>query len=211
MYIKFEKSLMIIRIHNRLPRVHTLGPGCRYAVWVQGCTRHCAGCLAPETWNPSAGETIAVNQLAHEICSTKGIEGVTISGGEPFEQAEAICALLQMILARRELSIVVYTGYCIEELLESKSRYKSGLLSHIDVLIDGPYINEEDDGLSLRGSSNQRVHCLTEKYAGIIDKHYGRRGRRVELFPGKESISYAGIPSSDFKKVWNTNLKGGKQ
>lgn len=179
----------IIYIHMKEPAVRVLGPGVRYALWIQGCGRRCPGCTAPTAWDMEAGQPIPVAALAWEI-ALSGAEGLTISGGEPFLQAEALGRMVELIRRRRDMGVIVYTGFLHEELLGMEGA--GTLLSQTDLLIDGPYIRELDDGRSLRGSSNQRVLPLTGRYRGALGL-YGAEGRPVERFWHGTEIHDVGV------------------
>lgn len=179
----------VLYLHMKEPCVTVLGPGKRFAVWTQGCNRRCPGCTAPEAWDMQAGEKIAVDALAMEI-TLSGADGLTISGGEPFLQPAALAKMIDLIRRKREMGVIVYTGFTLEQLREMPQAQP--LLERIDLLIDGPYVREQDDGLSLRGSSNQRVIPLTERYLKDLD-HYGQPGRRVEIFRHGATTHRAGV------------------
>ena len=142
------------------------------------------------------GRLIPVSALATEI-ALSGMDGLTISGGEPFLQAEALAEMIDMIHARCDMGIIVYSGYTIEQLREHAEA--SALLDRIDLLIDGPYIRELDDGLSLRGSSNQRAICLTERYCGVLEL-FGRTGRETQTFRHSIYNNIVGIPDHEKQK-----------
>lgn len=138
-----------------------LGPGQRYVVWTQGCLRRCYGCASPEFQDVHAGELVSVAVLADNICSEEGIDGLTISGGEPMLQKEALCRLLTRVRERRpELTVIMFTGYLKEDFKSDASRK---ILGMIDLLVDGEYFYEQNDNKGLRGSSNQRLHFLTDR------------------------------------------------
>ncbi len=138
-----------------------LGPGNRVALWVRGCDRHCPGCIAPELWK--GGDKTPVEEVASLLVGPlTRADGLTISGGEPFLQAEALTALIGLVRRQVETEVLVYTGYTVEELRAGPPAWRK-LLSNIDILIDGPYIEEEANTLRWRGSDNQRVHLLTPK------------------------------------------------
>ena len=137
------------------------------------------------------GTPIEVGALAWEIILS-GADGLTISGGEPFLQAQALTELIRTIRRKRDLGVIVYTGYLYEALADLPGGTE--LLEQTDLLIDGPYIQELDDGLSLRGSSNQRVLPLTERYATDLGL-YGTQRRTQEIFSHGASIHYVGIPT----------------
>ncbi len=180
-----------IRVYAKETGVTTLGPGRRFCLWVQGCRQRCPGCISPMSQEEDGGRLIPANALAVEI-ALSGMEGLTISGGEPFLQAAALADMIDMIHARRDMGVIVYTGYTLERLREDPEAQP--LLERTDLLIDGPYIRELDDGRSLRGSSNQRALCLTERYRDALDL-YGRDGRETQIFPHGAFGSIVGIPT----------------
>lgn len=181
---------MELAVYMKEPAVRVLGPGVRYALWVQGCPRRCPGCVAENAWDPDGGERIPVDALAVEI-ALSGAEGLTVSGGEPFLQAEALAELLEKVKKCRPMSVIVYTGYRLEELADVPGADR--LLRQIDLLIDGPYVRELDDGLSLRGSSNQRVIPLTDRCLDALPL-YGSGKRKLERFSHGIYLHEIGIP-----------------
>ena len=151
---------MKIRIYHILKNTKTEGPGTRYCIWFQGCRRHCKGCWAVETWDLKGGKEYNVIDILNDIFSTPDIEGVTFLGGEPFEQPEALMFLASNI-KQKGLSVVCFTGYKIEYL---QKKYKN-ILSEIDLLIDGEFIEEEKDfSRPWVGSKNQKYYFLTDRY-----------------------------------------------
>ena len=143
------------------------GPGLRFTVFFQGCPHHCPGCHNPETWAFEGGQECSPEELVALAKRSPLCKGITLSGGEPFCQPEA---LLPRAKAVREMGKTVYafSGYTLEQLLElSKERPAIGELLHLcDVLIDGPYIEKlRDLDLLYRGSSNQRIIDLHEYFA----------------------------------------------
>lgn len=135
------------------------GPGIRFVIFAQGCKHGCENCHNIETWDPERGYETTVDELINQIKATKLIKGVTISGGEPFLQAESFAVLGQKI---KELGfdIVTYTGYTFEDLINQCDKEPSvkALLEVTDILVDGPYIDEQRDiSLPFRGSANQRI------------------------------------------------------
>lgn len=183
---------MTIYLHMRERSVTTLGPGRRYAVWVSGCHRNCPGCIAPDSHDMTRGTPVDADALAWEILLS-GAEGLTISGGEPFLQAAALAQMVQTVRQKRDLGVIVYTGFTYEELCRMPDAQP--LLEQTDLLIDGPYIRELDDGLSLRGSSNQRVIPLTERYRQELP-NYGTRPREQEIFHHAGTTHFVGIPTN---------------
>lgn len=182
---------MKIYLHMRERAVSTLGPGTRYVVWVSGCHRSCPGCIAPDSHDMTKGTPVETGALAWEILLSRA-DGLTISGGEPFLQAPALAELVRTVQRKQDLGVIVYTGFTYEELLQMPQAQE--LLEQTDLLIDGPYIRELDDGLSLRGSSNQRVIPLTERYREAL-AYYGTRPREQEIFHHAGTTHYVGIPT----------------
>ena len=169
-----------------------LGPGLRYVIWTQGCPFHCEECATPESRPITNDKEISTNVLAKDILSQIDIKGITISGGEPFLQAASLANLLTMVLKERpELTVIVYTGYQIEDLKWAASE---ALLAHTDLLIDGPYRQELNDNQGLRGSSNQRLHFLTPRLLPW-KKEMEIGKRKVEFHVQNNRIKAYGIPS----------------
>ena len=140
------------------------GPGLRFTVFVQGCPHHCPGCHNPQTHDFSGGRAADLKELLKEIRENPILTGVTFSGGEPFAQPEALCPLAERLRALGK-DLMVYSGYTLEQLLElAKTRPAVGrLLSLCDILVDGPYLEEQRDlDLLFRGSANQRMIYLKE-------------------------------------------------
>lgn len=139
------------------------GPGRRFVLWVQGCPIRCPGCINPELQPFHKRFLVRVEEMAKLILSTPAIEGVTYTGGEPTTQARAL-VFLSEILREHNLTILCYTGYTLDEIVRKNDPWINRLLSLTDILIDGPYIQKESANLLWRGSRNQRVHFLTERY-----------------------------------------------
>ena len=132
------------------------GPGLRTVFWFQGCKHHCKNCHNPRTWDFNQGFFSDTDELVTFFLNQSLQSGVTISGGDPFYQQEALLDLLKK-LKYHKINIWVYTGFLYEE-LESND-----CLNYIDVLVDGPYIEGlRDLNLYFKGSSNQRVINVVE-------------------------------------------------
>lgn len=169
-----------------------LGPGKRYVVWLRGCQRRCPGCASPELRDASPENWVPVREIVKSISLTKGIDGVTVSGGEPLLQSESLGELLRDVRARRpELSVILFTGYKIEELPQAS---REEVIPYVDLLVDGEYVASLNDGFGLRGSSNQRFLFLTDKllpYKEELEK--GERKREMHLLSDYELLTI-GIP-----------------
>jgi len=152
-----------LRLHGWMPFSRANGPGLRSVIWLQGCSLGCPGCFNPQTHSVRGGEKVLPGQLAQRILSL-GLqtEGLTISGGEPFQQPAALSDLLAELRRASNLSIVVFSGYEWDELQQFP--YSSRLLEQIDVLISGRYDASRRLAHSLLGSVNKTIHLLTERY-----------------------------------------------
>lgn len=138
------------------------GPGSRAVVHVQGCSLRCAGCHNPEMWAPKARRLLLVRQLVAWYRSLRGLRGLTLSGGEPFEQALALGALADAVHAAGG-DVVVFSGYRLEELRAGTVTHAERLLNAVDLLIDDRYRADLPTRAPLRGSENQRLHFLTDR------------------------------------------------
>ncbi|MBR4991008.1 MAG: radical SAM protein [Oscillospiraceae bacterium] len=178
---------MRLRLYNRASPIHTLGPFNRYGIWVQGCSRRCDGCITPEGQPLDGGYEMEVEELCREILREPGLEGITISGGEPYLQAEALAELIEMLRLSADLGVIVYTGNLYEQIREER------LTGLCDAIIDGPYMKDRDDNKSLRGSDNQRLILLTDRYKGLIP--FGTINRQTEKFVSSEGFTaLVGVP-----------------
>ena len=187
----------IFRIFSRQSPVSVLGPEQRAAIWVQGCRFACKNCIVPESWDESAGEQVTVAEMAAWVLAQPDIEGMTFSGGEPMLQAEALIDLIDLVRAKADLGVVCYTGYRLEQ-LQQGTLEQQDLLQRIDLLIDGVYIEQQHTDLLWRGSANQRLLPLTERYKNLILAQLAPGERSVGLQFFMETtgeIQFVGIPT----------------
>ena len=200
-----------LRLYMHVPRTRTLGPGVRYAIWVQGCPFRCPGCLTPDALSSEGGHPVPLEALAEDILATDGIEGLTLSGGEPFAQAAPLAALIRLLRAHRDLGVIVYSGFRLEALRRKAAQsFNAGiaaLLRETDLLIDGLYVAALDDGRSLRGSANQRIHPLTDRYRAALDQ-YGQPRRAVEMHLVEDTLKMVGVPGPEMRARWQTGFYG---
>ena len=181
------------------------GPGRRYVIWLQGCSLDCPGCINAELQTTMGGTWIRIDQVYQIIVNTPGLEGVTFSGGEPFEQAECL-ALLSRKLHDQGLGIVCYSGYTLEDLQEDCVTGAQSLLAEIDLLIDGPYQHQQKAALLWRGSANQRLIFLTQRYKHLHDLAHKTGEREVELQINTTGVSITGGFDALFWKRLQTKL-----
>jgi anaerobic ribonucleoside-triphosphate reductase activating protein len=184
-----------MRIGRILSPVHSLGPGERFCLWTQGCSKKCKGCISPELqkFSDSEIDESILCELILQIADKNHCTGLTVSGGDPLEQADSLLMLLEKVRNRFD-DILVYTGFILEEITNGCSG-KSGIrcLDYIDVLIDGRYIKElNTPDCVLRGSSNQNIYYLNEKKRPIYEE-YIKQGRIVETFVHNRETIITGI------------------
>ncbi|GAP14547.1 organic radical activating enzyme [Longilinea arvoryzae] len=153
----------ILRLHHFEPLSRSNGPGLRSVIWVQGCTLNCPGCFNPRTHASQSGQVVGISDLFERILAGAGqIEGITISGGEPLQQAPALLELLKRVKSETGLSTLVFTGFTWEE--AARIPQIEELLDCIDVLLAGRYRSDLRIASGLRGSSNKTVHFLSARY-----------------------------------------------
>ena len=135
------------------------GDGLRTVLWVAGCTHNCKGCQNPQTWDFESGTLVTAKEILKKILGNPLIHGITFSGGEPFEQAEKLIPFAAE-LKRRGYHLMAFSGYTFEELIARPACKE--LLSLLDILVDGPFIEEQKSlSLRFRGSKNQRILNLS--------------------------------------------------
>ncbi len=164
-----------IRISGIINESIVDGPGIRMVVFAQGCRHNCKGCHNPHTHSFDGGELIEIEAIVDKVRKNPLLDGVTFSGGEPFEQAEVFAVLAKRI-NELGLNVMIYSGYTFEQLIEL-SKVRKGwleLLKNSKILVDGPFIQEQKDLLlKFRGSANQRIIDVENSLASgnIVDMH----------------------------------------
>jgi anaerobic ribonucleoside-triphosphate reductase activating protein len=181
-----------------LSRVHfpvtTLGPGRRLGIWLQGCSIRCPGCVSADTWAAKLPD-VTVSELLQRVRPwLTQCDGVTVSGGEPFEQPKALEALLRAIRSTSAANILVYSGFALEQLIES-STVRAGL---VDCLISDPFEVDAPQSMPLRGSDNQRMTCLTslgQQVFGSLNQSATDAEKRLDVMFDDDGVVWmAGIP-----------------
>ena len=188
---QMEMKLSLARIYYP---VRVLGPGRRAGIWLNGCDRDCPGCVSPELKTYDESKEVSIGEIMRMLrCVKDPVDGFTISGGEPFRDADALNAL---VIALNEISddILIFTGYTIEELKAQGSGSVDSVLENCAALIDGPYVRELNDGTGLRGSSNQRILVFRhhDRYAGAETC-----GRELQNVVFNNRVVTIGIPQGD--------------
>lgn len=137
-----------MRIAGTLPCSFINGDGARYVVFTQGCNHYCPGCHNPETWNLNGGTEITVEEIAADFRKHRLLDGITLSGGDPFLQQDECVKLLKLL---PDVNVWIYTGYEYEEICDTH------LAKLADVLVTGPFVEELKCDGKMYGSSNQRI------------------------------------------------------
>ncbi len=189
-----------------LSRVHfpitTLGPGRRIGLWLQGCSIGCAGCISPDTWDPTLGGTTVAEVAARLSAWAPLADGLTVSGGEPFDQGDALAELLAGWRRMSSGDVLAFSGYAFERL----SGWLEAHPGLIDALVAGPFERHAAQTLALRGSDNQTLHLLTaagrDRFAGF-ERPSTAADRRLDLmFDADGGAWFAGIPArGDFDRL----------
>ena len=206
---------MNIAINKAHFPVTVLGPGRRIGIWLQGCSIGCKGCVSQDTWASDAGRQLPLPQLLNwcRNVSDGRFDGVTLSGGEPFDQPQALAALLNGLISWRsadklDFDILCYSGYPLAKLQRQHAR----LLAKLDALIPEPYLERTDMTHPWHGSGNQPLVLLSERararYAAwpgalplaredgspVADPPV-HGGKRMQMLQEGDRIWYVGIPA----------------
>lgn len=195
-------EVLTMQIAQVVPCTEAEGPGKRFAIWFQGCPLRCPGCCNPEFLPFKGGETKTLREMTEWITRTKeenGIEGITLLGGEPFAHAGAAISLAK---ATRELglSVMVFTGFTLDELQARNEPEAAQLIATTDILVDGPYIREQPDTeRRWIGSRNQRIHFLTPRYS--FDEQWQQKNT-LEIRVDRDGISINGFPATNAVGLW---------
>lgn len=183
-------------VSHVLAPVVSLGPGERIVVWTAGCSKRCAGCISPQWRSQSPDQDVDVDELAQMLLDTArehGVHRLTVSGGDPLEQASELVRLLATIRCAYD-DILVYTGFTLEELPRAiGTDVWETLKPLIDVLIDGPYVDELNvPDCALRGSTNQRVIYLSDRSHDDYDQ-YLQQPRQLQNYVQDGTVVTVGI------------------
>jgi anaerobic ribonucleoside-triphosphate reductase activating protein len=187
----------------RLSRAHhpvtVLGPGRRIGLWTQGCGIACAGCVARDTWDPDPSTEVDLDDVLAWCAGIPDddVDGITISGGEPFDQPSALDALLQRLdewrrPLGRPIDFLCYSGRSLTAL---RARYRH-ILARLDAIIPGPFLADQAPGLRWRGSANQLLVPLSplghERYDAEIDQPAEKARFQVEV--DGDTVYQIGVP-----------------
>lgn len=189
---------MKIKIAAHLNESGTNGPGLRSVLWVQGCPKRCPGCWNTSFLKNEGGVERSLKETFEILTRSRLIEGVTLLGGEPFAQAEAL-APLALLLKTRGLSLMAYSGFTLEE-IKAQGQAQRDLLAQCDLLVDGEFKKEQAGPYLWRGSKNQKIHFLTDRYKeweSRVDEEY----RDFEFFLEAGNVVLTGDPPPEVMEM----------
>jgi anaerobic ribonucleoside-triphosphate reductase activating protein len=190
--------------------VYNLGEGKRIGIWVQGCNLGCKGCVNQTLWNKNGGKSISVIDVFNWLSPMQNnFDGITISGGEPFQQYAQLISFLHLVKTKTNLTVHCFSGYYLKELVEL---FPDKLFQkYIDTLVDGRYIQEEHENSNLKGSTNQTVFKFVGGIAVVENKK--DVSNKWSLRVGNDNQIYmAGIPKkNELKNLCNDLLQVGIQ
>lgn len=191
---------MTIRLNKAHFPLTVLGPGRRIGLWMQGCSLHCPGCVSRDTWEADESQQIPIAWLLDwcRAITNDQLDGITISGGEPFEQPEALTGLLDKLHAWRTELPIPFDILCYSGLSHHRLRkHHAAILGRLDALIPEPFIERQAEGGLWRGSSNQPLIPLSElgrnRYAPYLQGVTLKR-KKFQVAVDKTSIWCIGIP-----------------
>jgi anaerobic ribonucleoside-triphosphate reductase activating protein len=189
---------MKIKIAAHLTESETNGPGLRSVLWVQGCPKRCPGCWNPSFLKDDGGRSMDMVEVERLLTTSPLIEGVTFLGGEPFNQAEALFELA-LRLKPKNLSLMAYSGFTLPE-LKTQGEAQKDLLSQCDLLVDGEFLKDQGGPYLWRGSRNQKVHFLTDRYRSW-EPQVNEEYRDFELFFKEGRLVLTGDPQPEMMEI----------
>jgi anaerobic ribonucleoside-triphosphate reductase activating protein len=158
---------VFLQVAQTVPCTEAEGPGRRFALWFQGCPLRCPGCCNPEMLPFAGGTRLSLAEVVaavEEAARVDGVEGITLLGGEPLAHAAGAAALAREV-RKRGRSVMVFSGYTLEEARRLPDPAVADLLALTDILVDGPYLREQPETRRRWiGSANQQIHFLSERY-----------------------------------------------
>jgi anaerobic ribonucleoside-triphosphate reductase activating protein len=198
-----REAPVCLQVAQVVPCTEAEGPGRRFALWFQGCPLRCPGCCNPEMLPFVGGTPTPLTEILEHIdqaAHNDAVEGVTLLGGEPLAHAAAAAGLARA-LHDRGLSVIVFTGYTLEQASRLPDPAVAQLLAHTDILVDGPYMRDlPETRRRWVGSANQRVHFLTARYAP--DDPRWLLGNTIEIRLRGRELAVNGFPSRTAVGLW---------
>jgi anaerobic ribonucleoside-triphosphate reductase activating protein len=192
----------LLSVAQIVPCTEAEGPGQRFALWFQGCPLRCPGCCNPEMLPFAGGLKLGVAEVLAQLdaATALGVEGITLLGGEPLAHAAGAAALARAA-RQRSLTVMVFSGYTLEEAQGLPEPAVRDLLAHTDILVDGPYVRElPETRRRWIGSANQRIHFLTDRYRA--DDPCWRRPNTLEIRLRGGELTVNGFPAQTAAGLW---------
>ncbi len=196
-------SEVFLQVAQLVPCTEAEGPGRRFALWLQGCPLRCPGCCNPEMLPFEGGSRMSLADILariQEAAEKEGVEGITLLGGEPLAHAAPAVALARGVRLL-SLTVMVFSGYTLEEALALPDPAVRELLDLTDILVDGPYVRElPETNRRWIGSSNQRVHFLTDRYRA--DDPRWHQPNTLEIRLNGTELTVNGFPARQAVGLW---------
>ncbi len=194
---------LLLRIAQIVPCTEAEGPGRRFALWFQGCPLRCPGCCNPEMLPFAGGQTMRLAEVIEQVqiaVARHAVEGITLLGGEPMAHALGAARLAQQVQSWNQ-TVMVFSGYTLEEIGGMADPAVHELLAHTDILVDGQYVRElPETRRRWIGSANQRVHFLTDRYRA--DDPCWQRPNTLEIRLTGREVTINGFPASSAVGLW---------
>lgn len=185
--------------------VYNLGPGKRIGIWVQGCTLKCGNCISKSLWDQKGGSSVSVEDVFAFIKKNEsGFDGITISGGEPFQQYTPLMALLLMVKKFTRLNTLCYSGYTLDEL--NIKFPDQAFFKLTDYLVDGRYDSHLHYDKGMKGSSNQKLYEFSNGDVRVKKDSFQSHKWSV-LFQPDNTVRMVGVPKKNEMPELKNKLK----
>jgi anaerobic ribonucleoside-triphosphate reductase activating protein len=196
-------SDVVLHVAQTVPCTEAEGPGRRFALWFQGCPLRCPGCCNPEMLPFEGGRRVPLAEVVAQVRAAaegQGVEGVTLLGGEPLAHAAGAAALAREVRLLG-LTVMVFTGYTLEDARTVPDPSVGELLARTDILVDGPYVRELPEARRRWiGSANQRIHFLTDRYRA--DDPCWDQPNTLEIRLDGDGLTVNGFPARAAVGLW---------
>jgi anaerobic ribonucleoside-triphosphate reductase activating protein len=203
---------VVLQVAQVVPCTEAEGPGRRFALWFQGCPLRCPGCCNPEMLPFRGGTPCTLASVLDQVegaARTQGVEGITLLGGEPLAHAAGAAALARAV-RDRGLTVMVFSGYTLEEARRLPDPAVADLLALTDILVDGPYLRDRPEARRRWvGSANQRVHFLTGCYRA--DDPRWQLPNTLEIRLRGPELTVNGFPARAAVGLWERPRRSGER
>lgn len=196
-----KETIYIDLIHYPL---YVLGPKKRVGIWFEGCDFGCEGCISQHTWRQKEQNRRTILEVVDEVCEFD-TKRVTITGGEPFQQPQALFKLLQELRGRGVNDILIYSGY---EFAYLKNHFKD-IIELVDAIVDGKFDKDKESQEIYRGSANQQLYILNSELEPLYEAYKTSTKRELQIVDRNQQVYLLGIPKiEDSEKI--TRITNGK-